>query len=200
MDTVAEQRAIDICLSGEKEAFRPLVDAYFGRLVRLAAVMIGDFDEARDLTQEAFIAAYQALPKFQRGRPFYPWLRGILMNRCRAHLRARLRAAARRQRAAEQPDAWVTGAAYPAADSRRVAQVVRQALARLGPEDREILVLKHMEGYSYDELAAALGIGAGTVASRLYRARQRMRQALAELDPTLVEEDVDPAPPREEGE
>ena len=56
----------------------------------------------------------------------------------------------------------------------------------LSADDREILVLKHMEGYSYDELAEVLGIGSGTVASRLYRARARLKEALEELDPTLV--------------
>jgi RNA polymerase sigma-70 factor (ECF subfamily) len=59
-------------------------------------------------------------------------------------------------------------------------------MSELDDDDREILVLKHIEGYSYDELAAALGIGSGTVASRLYRARGRLREALERLDPALI--------------
>ena len=62
-------------------------------------------------------------------------------------------------------------------------------MAEVDDDDREILVLKHIEGYSYEELAKTLGIGAGTVASRLYRARGRLKKELERLDPTLVEVD-----------
>jgi len=197
----AEQQAIEHCLGGQKDAFRPLVEAYFPRAVRLARAMVGNTEDARDLAQEAFIAAYRALPKMTPGRPFYPWLRGILLNRCRMFLRTRRRATMRRVAAAERPGHWAIGVAdtYTPA-KRRTADLVRRALKELGPEDREILVLKHMEGYSYDELAAALGIGRGTVASRLYRARHRMQKALQELDPTLMnhEEEADPGGDTEE--
>jgi RNA polymerase sigma-70 factor (ECF subfamily) len=65
-------------------------------------------------------------------------------------------------------------------------------MSQLDEDDREILVLKHIEGYSYDELAETLGIGSGTVASRLYRARGRLKQALEELDPSLIGGDDEP--------
>ena len=75
----------------------------------------------------------------------------------------------------------------PSPERRRTTDLVRRAMDTLSADDREILVLKHMEGHSYDELAEALGIGSGTVASRpLYRARARLKEALEELDPTLV--------------
>jgi len=188
MEMATEQQAIERCQQGRKDAFRPLVDAYFARCVRLARAFVGDVEDARDLVQDAFVAAYRALDDFELGRPFYPWLRGILLNRCRAHVRSRNRASRRRARAAESPGHWVLGAPPGrTASSRRSADLVRRALATVSEGDREILVLKHMEGYSYDELATHFGIEPGTVASRLYRARKRMRDALAELDPTLVE-------------
>lgn len=188
MDMTTEQQAIELCREGRKEAFRPLVDAYFARCVRLARAFVGDMEDARDLVQDAFVVAYRALDDFELGRPFYPWLRGILLNRCRAHVRTRNRASRRRDRAAESPGHWVLGAPPgQSAAARRTADLVRRALAAVSEGDREILVLKHMEGYSYDELAEHFGIERGTVASRLYRARKRMRDALAELDPTLVE-------------
>ncbi|MFQ5743823.1 MAG: RNA polymerase sigma factor [Acidobacteriota bacterium] len=202
MEMVAEQQAISFCRLGRKEAFRPLVEAYFARSVRLARAIVGDGEEAKDLAQEAFVAAYRALPKMLPGRPFYPWLRGILLNRCRMYLRTRQRARARRVAAAERPDHWATGArALSTPERRRTADLVRRGLERLSGEDRELLALKHMEGYSYDELAAALGIGRGTVASRLYRARRRMREVLTELDPSLVEgEQSDSMPDLEDEE
>lgn len=188
MEFAAEQEALEFCKQGRKEAFRPLVDAYFVRLVRVARGVVGDAEEARDLVQEAFIAAYRAIDTFTPGRPFYPWMRGILLNRCKVYLRTRRRALRRARSASERPGHWVLGAAVsPAPERRRTADLMRRAMATLDADDREILVLKHVEGFSYDELAAELGIGAGTVASRLYRARGRLKQALEKLDPELLE-------------
>lgn len=199
MEFAAEQQALEFCRQGRKEAFRPLVDAYFARLVRVARGVVGDAEEARDLVQEAFIAAYRAIDTFIPGRPFYPWMRGILLNRCKVYLRTRRRAARRSRVAAERPGNWVLGAEVsPAPERRRTADLVRRAMATLDVDDREILVLKHIEGYSYDELAEALGIGAGTVASRLYRARGRLKKALEKLDPTLIR--VEDASPKTAGD
>jgi RNA polymerase sigma-70 factor (ECF subfamily) len=161
--------------------------------------MVGDAEEARDLVQEAFVAAYKAIDTFTLGRPFYPWMRGILLNRCKVYLRTRRRALRRSRAAAERPGHWVLGATVsPAPERRRTADLVRRAMASLDDDDREILILKHVEGYSYDELAEVLGIGSGTVASRLYRARGRLKQALERLDPTLIR--VDEAPPKTVGD
>lgn len=193
MEFAAEQQALEFCKQGRKEAFRPLVDAYFSRLVRVARAVVGDAEEARDLVQEAFIAAYRALDTFTLGRPFYPWMRGILMNRCKVYLRTKRRAAARSRAAAQRPGHWVLGATVsPAPERRRTADLVRRAMSELDEDDREILVLKHIEGFSYDELAETLGIGTGTVASRLYRARGRLKKALEGLDPTLIGGESDP--------
>jgi len=198
MEFAAEQQALEFCRQGRKEAFRPLVDAYFARLVRIARAIVGDAEDARDLVQEAYIAAYKALDTFTMGRPFYPWLRGILLNRCKVHLRTRRRAAARSRAAAQRPGHWVLGATVtPAPERRRTSDLVRRAMAELDQQDREILALKHVEGYSYDELAAAFDIGTGTVASRLYRARARLKKALEELDPSLIEPGEESSEPGE---
>ncbi|MFW6198525.1 MAG: RNA polymerase sigma factor [Acidobacteriota bacterium] len=187
MDPGSERQYVRACRRGDRAAYRPLVDAYFPRAVRLATAMVGDVEDARDLAQDAFVAAYEALPTFIAGRPFYPWLRGILVNRCRMFLRSRGRARARRAAAADSPGHW----AAPSSEGRReswVGDLVRRALVQLDEDDRTLLVLKHVEGYTYDELAAALSVPAGTVMSRLYRARRRLREALAELDPTILAE------------
>jgi len=199
MEFAAEQQALEFCKQGRKEAFRPLVDAYFARLVRVARGVVGDAEEAKDLVQEAFVAAYRAIDTFTPGRPFYPWMRGILLNRCKVYLRTRRRALRRSKAAALRPGNWVMGAEVsPAPERRRTSDLVRRAMATLDDDDREILVLKHIEGYSYDELAEHLGIGSGTVASRLYRARGRLKEALQELDPALIR--VDDQPPKTAGD
>jgi len=190
MEFAAEQRALEFCKQGRKEAFRPLFEAYFARLVRVARAVVGDSEEACDLVQEAFVAAYRAIDTFTLGRPFYPWMRGILLNRCKVYMRTRRRDAARARAAAERPGHWVGGATMTAApERRRTSDLVRRAMGGLDESDREILILKHVEGLSYDELAETLGIGTGTVASRLYRARGRLKQALEALDPSLIEVD-----------
>ncbi len=186
MDLASEQRCLDACRAGEATAYRPLVDAYYPRTVRLAHALVGNAEDARDLAQEAFVAAYRALPQHLAGRPFYPWLRGILVNRVKTFVRSRNRARARREAAAERPGHWAAPRAT--APDSGVRDLVQRALAELREDERSLLVLKHVEGYTYDELAAVLAIPRGTVMSRLYRARKRMRDALHNLDPGLIEE------------
>ncbi len=184
MDVIAEQRCIEACRAGNTGAFRALVDAYWARSVRLAWALVGDPEDARDVAQEAFVAAYRALPQHAAGRPFYPWLRGILVNRAKVFVRTRNRARARRERAAQRPGHWSGACERGASEPAR--ELVQRGLAELDAGDRELIVLKHLEGYTYDELAQTLGIPRGTVMSRLYRARRRLRRVLERLDPTLL--------------
>lgn len=183
MDTVLEQQALDACRGGDTTAFRPLVDAYYPRAVRLARALVGDPEDARDIAQEAFVAAFRALPQHRAGRPFYPWLRGILLNRARMFIRGRNRSRARVDDAARRPGHWVGRAAGAAPVATR--DLVRRAMEQLEEGERSLLVLKHVEGHTYDELAVALGVASGTVMSRLYRARRRLRDELLRLAPDL---------------
>lgn len=187
MEAIAEQNILDACRSGDATAYRPLVDAYYPRAVRLASGLLGNAEDGKDIAQEAFVAAFRALSTHQPGRPFYPWLRGILMNRARMAIRTRNRARARAATAASEPDHWAAPRGREAPSVAR-CDLLRRAMASLGDDDRTLLVLKHVEGYTYDELAASLGIPGGTVMSRLYRARQRLRDRLLELDPELARE------------
>jgi RNA polymerase sigma-70 factor (ECF subfamily) len=178
MDAALEQRCLDACRRGRRDAFRPLVDEYFGASVRLAGSLVGAGD-AEDVAQEAFVAAYGAIRTHRPGQPFYPWLRGILVNRARVFIRGRNRARARVARAAEQPGHWTHSAR---GGDRLTSDLLMRALQELDGDDRLLVVLKHVEGYTYDELAAQLAIPRGTVMSRLYRARRRLRDHLAALE------------------
>jgi RNA polymerase sigma factor (sigma-70 family) len=180
MEAVLEQRLLDACRGGDAAAYRQLVDAYWSQALRFARALVGNGEDARDLTQDAFVAAYRALPQHIEGRPFYPWLRGILLNRARMFVRSRGRARARREAAAEIPGHWAAPHATGATDGA-TSDWVHRALDALDDEARALLVLKHVEGFTYDELAVAVGIPAGTVMSRLYRARRQMREELERL-------------------
>ncbi len=187
MEATYEQHCLDACRRGQASAYRPLVDAYFGRAVRLAGALIGDSGEAEDVAQEAFVAAFRAMPTHEPGRPFYPWLRGILINRAKVFVRSRSRSRARREAAGQRPGHWAAPGAIGAPS--RTADLVARAIRSISADDRALLVLKHVEGFTYDELAVQLGIPSGTVMSRLFRARKRLRERLEELDPGLIETD-----------
>lgn len=185
MDGVTEQRYLDDCRRGNVGSFRFLVDAYFGQAVRVAGAMVGHRD-AEDVVQDAFVAAYGAIATHEAGRPFYPWLRGIVVNRAKVLIRTRNRARARAVASAERPGSW-TLQEHPRRPG--LEDLMRRALGGLGVEDRELLVLKHVEGHTYEELSTHLGIPRGTVMSRLYRARQRLRESVEALDPSLIAEE-----------
>lgn len=185
MEATLEQQHLDACRGGDAGAYRPLVDAYWGRAVRLAHALVGNGEDARDVAQDAFVAAYRAISRHRPGAPFYPWLRGILVNQARMLLRSRRRGAARRAAAATLPGHWAAPQPRQASDHAAV-DLVREALTRLDEDARDLIVLKHVEDYTYEELGAVLGLPPGTVMSRLFRARRRLREILEELSPGML--------------
>lgn len=158
--------AIKECSKGDTGAFRYLVERYQNQAVGHAAAILGNASDAQDAVQEAFIDAYRALSRFDPQRRFYPWFYTLLRNRC-------LKAFRDRRNESVPLDGFDIAA--PAAEG---SAQLRAALAEISPEDREILTLRHMDGLSYDELAERLGIPRGTVMSRLFYARNRLREKL----------------------
>ena len=166
--------AIQKCQAGDWEAFRHLVEKYQARSVGHALAIVGNRDDALDAVQEAFFDAFQALGGFDQERQFYPWLYAILRNRCFKLLAGRK---------------WLEVSSLGEIQTEILAPVsslspeellaLEQALLALSPEDRELITLKHLDGLSYRELAERLEIAEGTVMSRLYYARQRLREQLA---------------------
>jgi RNA polymerase sigma-70 factor (ECF subfamily) len=164
--------AIERCLGGEPDAYRHLVTRYQAQALAHARVLLGNRADAEDAVQEALMAAYRALERFDRSRRFYPWLYVILRNRC-------LKRRARERREAEARSRLPE---LRRADGQEVPDSLPAALARLRPNDREILVLRHFEGLTYAELAERLSIPRGTVMSRLHHARRRLADALEEIE------------------
>ena len=159
-------------LAGQTEAFGTLVTRYQKVMFTVALRMLGNQEDARDATQDAFVKAYQRLGSFDGKYRFYSWLYRILVNECLN---------ANRDRKPEQAlDADVAGSGTPfdaTLESERREQI-QLALLRLSPEYRTVIVLRHFAGQSYDEIAESLAIPEKTVKSRLYSARQRLGELL----------------------
>lgn len=166
-----DSATVQRCLEGEPDAFRMLVERYQGRALGHAMAIIRNREDAQDAVQDAFLNAHKALQTFDRERVFYPWFYAILRNGCYKLLaRRRMDAVDHAQRLdlLESPT-------LPVDD--RLA--IERALAALSPTDREVVMLRHFDGLSYAELAASLGIPIGTVMSRLFNARKRLRDGLS---------------------
>jgi RNA polymerase sigma-70 factor (ECF subfamily) len=166
MDDAAAIRA---CRAGHTEAFRHLVESYQNRALAHARVLTRNDADAADAAQEAFLDAFRGLATFDANRPFYAWFYVLLRNRC---LKQRSRRGTRPE-SGVLPDITVDPHTSP-------EQVdLWRAIGHLAPQDAELIVLKHIEGWTYDELSAALHVPRGTVMSRLYAARQRLHAELA---------------------
>jgi RNA polymerase sigma-70 factor (ECF subfamily) len=162
--------AVARCLSGNRDAFRLLVEKYQHRALAHALRILRNREDALEAVQDAFFSAHQGLRGFDQARSFYGWFYAILRNRC-------LKMLGRRRR--EPVDA---GADLNLLISRGLAAdehlALERALAALSAADREIVTLRHLDGLTYDELAQYLEIPIGTVMSRLYNARRRLRGLL----------------------
>jgi len=165
--------------AGDGPAFRALVDAWRGRVLAFCARMTRDRATAEDLAQEVFLHLYQVLRRYDPGRPFAPWMRRVTANCVLNRLRARPAAT----RSLDDPDA------PPRADSRSPdpvraaegadqARAVRLHLARLPEGWRAVVALRYSEGLSIAEIASALDLPENTVKTRLFRAREALREAL----------------------
>lgn len=175
-----ERELMRKCLAGETRFYEPVVRAYEGPALRVATGMMGDRDAARDAVQDAFVRAWEALDDYDPERPFGPWFFRILRNRCRDLLRSRSSRRDREDRAARraEDDGRTVPDGRRARERSRRRERVWEALDRLDPDHREVLVLKELEGMSYREIAGVLEIPDGTVGSRLHHAREALRREL----------------------
>lgn len=184
---IDDQTLIERSRRGDVAAFEPLVAKYRDRAWRLAFNILRDREDAWDVTQDAFIRAWQALPSFRGQSAFYTWLFRIVVNV--ASDRARQRAARGRAFGTERvPEedwerAMIDEGAAPDDEARRAEERERisRALAALPEHHRTIIMLSDLEGLSYREIAEVLDIPMGTVMSRLHHARKRLRDVLGPM-------------------
>jgi RNA polymerase sigma-70 factor (ECF subfamily) len=164
---------VEACLSGDHAAFGALVDSYEAKLYNVALRITGSRDDAMDVTQSAFVKAYEKLHTFDPSHRFFSWIYRIAINEA---LNMTRRRGATAELDSETPQA--DGDPERLSIDREYRVFLQQALADLTPEYRTVVVLKHLQGLSYREIADLLGIDESLVKSRLFSARQRLRLGL----------------------
>ena len=161
--------------SGNKKALGKLVERHKQVAYRIALGLVGNRDDAFDISQEAFMRVYKSANTFDNSKPFLPWFYTIISNLSRSWLRKRK---SRDYRLVDVDDVsfLLVDESNPemAMEKREAIAGLRSALLQLSFEDREIITLQHFRGMSYGEIAQMLNIPRGTVMSRLYYARKRL--------------------------
>jgi RNA polymerase sigma-70 factor (ECF subfamily) len=159
--------------SGSVSDLEALFRHHWPRAYRAAYLVVHDAAAAEDIAQEAFLAAVRGLDRFDRRRPFGPWLHRIVVNRAIDWSRAR---ALRR----ESGDVWLAQVAAPEGPEGSRAEALAAALAELSPEHRAVIVMRHLLEYTPGEIAETLGLPRGTVNSRLRRGLDELAGRLRE--------------------
>ena len=186
MNQTSDQTLIDHCLAGRREAFGLLVERYQNRLFHSLLHLLGSAEDAQDATQEAFVNAFEKLGSFRGQSQFYSWLFRIAYNTAvstkRKSRRMSVSLEARRDATGLEPsDGNPTSEPSYAMDVSDRQRLVQQALSELCEEFRAALVLKEIDGMSYEEIADIVKVPLGTVRSRIHRARLELREKLSVL-------------------
>ncbi|MEI6211485.1 MAG: sigma-70 family RNA polymerase sigma factor [bacterium] len=184
-------RLVEAARAGSMAAFDELIRLFQTRIFNLAYRMVNNREDAGDLTQEIFVKLYRSLNKFRGQSRFSTWLYAVAANHCRSGLRKSRRIGFFESRSLDEPLDAAEGDARHAVEpvdpgaSPATSLEHRELGARIGavvaglPEDlRSVLVLRDMQGLEYEELARVLNCSLGTVKSRLWRARFRVKEAL----------------------
>jgi RNA polymerase sigma-70 factor (ECF subfamily) len=172
-------------LAGDVDAYALLVSRYRDRCLRYASRMLGDLDDAEDVTQEAFVRAYRSLARCQDQARFGAWLFQILVNRCRTAAQRR----GRRNRLFEtgpldpemRANEHVSLSDRGTESTLEVREELDRALARLNDAQREAFLLKYVEEMTYEEIAALTGVNVSALKMRASRACDMLRESLAEV-------------------
>ncbi|HCG77693.1 MAG TPA: RNA polymerase sigma factor RpoE [Oceanospirillales bacterium] len=184
----SDQQLVARVQKGDRRAFDLLVVKYQHRILSLVGRFVSDHAEAQDVTQEAFIKAYRALPSFRGDSQFYTWMYRIAVNTAKNHLISR-------GRKTPTQDIDLDDAAYFADEANmkdvetpdgllqrdQLRKVVFDAIEELPDELRRAVTLRELEGLSYEEIAEAMNCPIGTVRSRIFRAREAIEKKMRPL-------------------
>jgi RNA polymerase sigma-70 factor (ECF subfamily) len=168
-----DELIVEACLSGERKAFEVLVERYEKKLYNAAYRVLGDAEDAMEATQSAFVKAYERLGTFDTSHRFFPWMYRILINES-------LNIVNRRKRF-EELDSRVPASGKGPEEKygdEEIARHLQAAVRALKPDYRVVVALRHYQGFSYREIGAILRIPEKTVKSRLFTARQQLKEIL----------------------
>jgi RNA polymerase sigma-70 factor, ECF subfamily len=175
------------CRRGDPDAFAVLVRRHQKRMLNIAYRMIGDYSEACDVVQEAFLSAWRGVGNFRDEARFSTWLCSIVLNHARSHMKLRAVRSGRGGVSFDDPATLEEGGQDPPSreesaverlERRELEARVQKEIGSLDGEQREVLVLRDIQGYSYEEIGAMLRLPQGTVRSRLFRARNALKESL----------------------
>lgn len=177
-----DEELVGFVLADQGEVFARLYERYYARTYRLAYGMTGRHEAAEDLTQEVFVRAYQRLRQFRGSSSFSTWFYRLSVNCCLNYRRRWSRVSEKESGGAEESDLPGThGRAEAELFRSQVQGEVHRALLSLKPELRLVVILKDVEGLRYEEIAERVGCSAGTVGTRLNRARKLLARKLGHL-------------------
>jgi len=179
-ERLVDGRVIKACQHGDREAFRLLFETYKDRVFSIAVYSLGDRAIADDVTQQIFLKLFTAIGQFRGDSEFTTWLYRLVVNACLDE-----------RRRARRLVSWGDSVAMKNPSEKRsqekqyarkeIAEAVQNAISQLKPKFRLPILLKYVEGLSYDEIAAVMGCSKGTVASRLNRGHGELAKRLAHL-------------------
>jgi len=183
-----DRELISRAQKGDHTAFRALVDRHQRRTFAIAMGLVRDENDARELVQEAFLRVYRGLGAFQGGSSFFTWLYRIVTNLAIDLMRkpGRKEAEQAEEQSTEEEDEFPMVSRIDGADPldvmrrREIASRLREALDALPPYHRGVVLMREVEGMSYEEMAKAMGVSKGTIMSRLHHARQKLQSTLAD--------------------
>jgi RNA polymerase sigma-70 factor, ECF subfamily len=188
-DREIDRQLVARAQAGDKHAFELLVEKYQRKLARLLSRFIRDPAEVEDVTQEAFIKAYRALPAFRGDSAFYTWLYRIGINTAKNYLMAMgRRAPTSTEVEAEEAEGFEEGEQLRDINtpeslllSNEIAETVNSTIEQLPEELRTAIQMREIEGMSYEDIAKAMDCPIGTVRSRIFRAREAIAEQLRPL-------------------
>ncbi len=184
-----QKEVIENCKAGDEKAFAEIVLYRQKKVFNIAYRMLGNSEEAKDLSQEVFISVYESIKDLKEEIKFDAWLTQITLNHCRNRWKYLKRREYFNSDSLDDPieaeDGSVPRALYDPSDNpeillekKMVQQLVQGGLLKLKEDQRELLVLRDLQGYSYEEMGETLGLPEGTIKSKLHRARMDLKEIL----------------------
>jgi len=172
------------CQAGDKQAFNRLVLLYQARIYNLALGYVKTTDEAKDLSQDIFVTVYRSLPTLREATKFSAWLNQLALNHCRNRYRKLQRRGFFTSTSTDDiivPALTSTNTPERNMEKDERIKLVRTAISAMPETEKEIIILRDLQDFTYDEISEALGLPLGTVKSKLNRARHTLKNKLKHL-------------------